>query len=516
MKKTNLLFIILLFLTFATSGQNPGDIDEDWAENGTSWFSFEDQYHFANCLGMQSNQKIISAGYLFNNEHTESYFFAYRINPNGSLDDFGNQGDHFLLNHTGIDNAKCMYINPDDEIFLVSITLLTDILKLSPEGELDETFGDAGIAQTDLLSDVKDIKAFPFESFEHLILCGSTINPGETTPGISIIFEDGSENEYFGEDGVASIEGLNGYFSSVYYLPETEEIYACGIKFETRNKLLIAKYTFEGELDPNFGDGGYIVEDFPIGVLEFYNPRLVYDEVHDHLIIGSYILWAEGDTDIQLRKVDSNGEPVSSFGNDGWVHITMPYSNEIFSSLALQEDGMIYFAGSTSLGDTEDFLLGKVNMDGELDENFGENGIVEYDHMDRVNLSNDVILNPDEGRLILGGTSRTVDNSESVMTISKFFTGVYTGFADRNSQEAIWLQITPNPVTDHFNITVNQEITSDLKIAIYSLNGKKVYETTETLSNGQTTVEGLNIEPGCYLLSLKCQNQILNKKILIK
>ncbi len=194
----------------------------------------------------------------------------------------------------------------------------------------------------------------------------------------------------------------------------------------------------------------------------------------------------------------------------------MPYSNEIFSSLALQEDGMIYFAGSTSLGDTEDFLLGKVNMDGELDENFGENGIVEYDHMDRVNLSNDVILNPDEGRLILGGTSRTVDNSESVMTISKFFTGVYTGFADRNSQEAIWLQITPNPVTDHFNITVNQEITSDLKIAIYSLNGKKVYETTETLSNGQTTVEGLNIEPGCYLLSLKCQNQILNKKILIK
>ncbi len=68
-------------------------------------------------------------------------------------------------------------------------------------------------------------------------------------------------------------------------------------------------------------------------------------------------------------------------------------------------------------------------MDGELDENFGENGIVEYDHMDRINVSNSILLNPDEGKLILGGTSRIVGYTESVMTISKFYTGFYTGFS---------------------------------------------------------------------------------------
>ncbi len=288
MKNLFLHFLALIFCA-PILAQNPGDIDEDWAENGTAWFSFEDQYQYANCLGIQSTQKIISAGYVFNNEYTESYFFAYRINPDGSLDDFGNQGDHYFLNLTGLDNAKCMYINQEDEIFLVSSTIVTDILKLDPEGELDESFGDAGHAQTNLLSDVQDIKPFPFESFEHLILCGSSVYPGETSPGISIIFEDGTENEYFGEMVWLLLMVLTDIFPVFVTCPKPKKIYACGIKLGAMNKLLIAKFNFEGELDTGFGDGGYIVEDFPIGVLEFYKPKLIYDEVHDHLIIGSYI-----------------------------------------------------------------------------------------------------------------------------------------------------------------------------------------------------------------------------------
>lgn len=516
MRQTILPLISLLLFSFTISAQNPGDIDEDWAENGTAWFDFGGQYLIANCMGMQSNGKMISAGYQLDVGTMESDMIAIRINQDGSLDDFGNMGDHFLLDNSSVDNAKCMYINENDDIFLVSSTILTDIYKLDQNGEMDLSYGESGVASTSKLSDVQSIYPFPFETFEHLLLCGSTINPGETSPGLCVIFEDGTENEYFWEDGVAAIEGVEGYFSDACYVPEDEAIYACGIKFESVYRLLIAKFDFQGELDASFGDGGYIVEDFPTGVLEFYNPKLIYDDVHDHLIIGSHILWAEGDTDIQLRKVDSNGDPVYYFGSDGWVHVTMPYTDEVLSSIALQEDGMLYFAGSTASGDTEDFLMGKVDMDGYLDENFGDNGIVIHDHMSWVNQSNDIILNPDEGRLILGGSSRTEDHTQSAMAVSKFFTGVYTELPDENTHSNKEIKISPNPITNsRFLISIPDQKCQSYKIDIVSVDGKLEYRTSINLSGGSAKISLPFISNGLYLLNIECDNQSYSSKIMV-
>jgi len=516
MRMSNLLFTIFMLIGLAAYAQNPGDIDEDWAENGTAWYTFDDQYLQAICTEMQSDGKIISAGYLLNNSLMETYIFAQRINEDGSLDDFGNHENYFLLNISGSDIANCMYINPLDEIFIVSSSINTNIVKLNPEGELDLTFGESGIASNTLISGVQEIKPFPVETNEHLILCGGTINPGDSHPGLSVILEDGTTNESFGEDGVASIADVGGHFFSVCYLPENEEIYACGLKMGgSSNQLLIAKFTAGGELDISFGEGGYIVEENPIGYLEIYAPELIYDQEHDQLIMGFHITWADGDTDIVLRKLTSDGEPVNSFGDEGWAHITMPSSNETFSSIALQEDGMVYFAGSTALSGTEDHLLGKVKMDGYLDTEFGENGLVEYDHRDRVNLSNDIILNPDEGRLILGGTTRSSDNTESVMTVSKFFTGFYSGTADYAFENQARAEIYPNPVSSLLSIKIPDSKDQICEVSLFSGSGKLEHQVRTKITDGKITASLPQIPDGVYILLINCRDHSYTGKIIV-
>lgn len=515
MKISNLLFSFFLLSGLAAYAQNPGDIDEDWAENGTAWYTFDDQYLSANCTGMQSDGKIISAGYLLNSSIMEAYIFAQRINQDGSLDDFGNHENYLLLNISGLDNAKGIYINQLDEIFIVSSSIITHIVKLNPEGELDLTYGESGISTTSLLSSVQEIKPFPLETNEHLILSGGTINPGASLPGLCVILEDGTANESFGEDGVARIEGVEGHFYSVCYLPESEEIYACGLKMGTLNELLVAKFTIDGEPDISFGDGGYIIEENPIGYLNFFQPKLIYDQQNDQLIIGCHILWAEGDTDIVLRKLTADGEPVNSFGDEGWVHITMPSSNETFSSIALQEDGMVYFAGSTATSGSEDHLLGKVKMDGYLDTDFGENGIVEYDHHDRINLSNNIILNPDEGRLILGGTTRSTDNTESVMTVSKFFTGFYSGTTDYANENQAKLDIYPNPVRSSLSIKIPNAKGQSCEVSLFSGSGKLEHQVRTKITDGVITTSLPQIPDGIYFLLIKCGDHSYTGKIIV-
>lgn len=515
MKIKILLSTVFLMTNILLFSQDPGTIDEDFAENGTAWFDFGDQYLSAYCTGIQSDHKMISAGCIVDLVTMENDLMAIRVNPDGTLDNFGNQGDHMLIDINALDNASRMYINQEDEIFLVSSSINTNIIKLDPQGMVDETFGEDGIANTDLLMDVQDIKPFVFETFEHLILCGMSLDLAEPSPGLCIIFEDGTENEYFGDNGLASIDEIQGSFSSVVYLPETEEIYACGIRAGIPQKLLIAKFNFDGELNQDFGTNGYIVEENPTGFLSINKARMVYDEDHDHLIIACNGEYAEGDTDILLRRVDGNGNPVYYFGNDGWAHVRM-FSNETINSVALQEDGMIYYAGITDENDNEDFIIGRIGTDGLLDDEFGENGVTVVDHLDRVNRSNDIILNPDEGRLILGGNSRSEDNMHSAFTISKFFTGFYTGTNKEMSGENNGFSIYPNPAKDHFYIKIPVNCSETVNMEIFNQMGQVVFTQPGIHCQGDVLIKNPGLSKGSYVLKISTSDFTHAEKLIIK
>ena len=82
---------------------------------------------------------------------------------------------------------------------------------------------------------------------------------------------------------------------------------------------------------------------------------------------------------LEDRSLLAAGMLDAGFGSGGSVETDFNGNSEVANSVALQSDGKIVVAGSTSDGATRDFLLARYNADGTLDETFGTSGQVVTD-----------------------------------------------------------------------------------------------------------------------------------------
>lgn len=78
-----------------------------------------------------------------------------------------------------------------------------------------------------------------------------------------------------------------------------------------------------------------------------------------------------------MARYNTNGSLDTTFDGDGKVTTAIGTSDDIGRSAALQTDGKIVVAGSTSTGGTNsDFALVRYNTNGSLDTSFDGDGKV--------------------------------------------------------------------------------------------------------------------------------------------
>lgn len=82
------------------------------------------------------------------------------------------------------------------------------------------------------------------------------------------------------------------------------------------------------------------------------------------------------ENDIVLVRYNENGSLDKSFDTDGIVTTAISGSNLRAYSVALQKDGKILAAGSSSIGVTEVMILVRYNVNGSLDTSFNHSGIL--------------------------------------------------------------------------------------------------------------------------------------------
>jgi uncharacterized delta-60 repeat protein len=376
---------------------NPdGSLDRSFNNSGRVLYN-NSYLSFATDVAIQAEDgKIVVAGFRSPKERNWYDVILLRYNSNGTLDTSfnGGVGEVVFDNNVsfdGVNTIASLALQNDGKILLATHNIEPNsakslmLLRFNESGSLDETFGNQGIVKyytygqdpfpTDTIIG-KRVKITPDDKIAVLI---------QAHPCTVVL--------KYNSVGVLDPESapFSGYLTPQGYLtgaiPHGMEIQQDGkivVVGDTNISPFVMRYTSEGNLDPDFGEG--------TGAVYFsYRDQFGYPD-----------------------------DPVRSSSA---------------RNVAIQPDGSILLVGSCPmdhngdrLSDDVDVFLARYAPDGTIDASFGVNGVVTFDGGQNSDLASDgdfgeaVVVQPD-GKIIVVGSTRAqagVSGIHNDMVIMRF------------------------------------------------------------------------------------------------
>ena len=154
-----------------------------------------------------------------------------------------------------------------------------------------------------------------------------------------------------------------------------------------------------GTLDPTFGNGGIIIAQrigIPVGTAILPDQKI--------LVAGG------GGPYFYIDRFNPDGSNDESFGSDGRVSLNLDNKRSNCSGITIQPDGKIILIGYIILSEPFlDLAIVRCYPDGSLDSSFGFNGLTiinlkNYDYTD------DVVLQPDGKIVVIGDFTNNTDD----------------------------------------------------------------------------------------------------------
>jgi uncharacterized delta-60 repeat protein len=184
----------------------------------------------------------------------------------------------------------------------------------------------------------------------------------------------------------------DGKFYAEYVIPNPFQIkfVAKDIALQADGKIVVAGYADHssanhsimlvrldgtGQLDPSFGEGGYVVTDFGQNQEEIAHKILIQPD--GKIVVAGYVINANFNYDFAVVRYTVAGLPDATFGDgDGivTVDLTNDSQDELAYDLALQSDGKLVVVGWAGDGSTSNFGLVRLETDGSLDDNSDGDG----------------------------------------------------------------------------------------------------------------------------------------------
>ena len=205
---------------------------------------------YCNAVVLQSDGKIIAAGYSYNGELGGRGFALARYNSDGTLDtSFGSIGRVWLTT-IGSGEIRDIAIQPDGKIIAVGNTDPNTgnmILRLNTDGSLDTTFNNTGY--TTIPVELNSVAIQP----DGKIIGAGTNGSQYVLAGFN---PNGLPDNSFGTNGiVTTVFGSNSSIVKVLIQPNGK-IVACG---GTGGDFSVARYNPDGSLDTSFDSDGKVV-----------------------------------------------------------------------------------------------------------------------------------------------------------------------------------------------------------------------------------------------------------------
>ncbi len=360
-----------------------GDLDPSFGNGGIVVSSFESQNYCRNAV-LQPDGKIIAVG------QSSTGFCIARYLSDGTLDlTFGNAGFTATASPFGSSSLNAATLLADGSILAIgsaqvpySTNFEVAILKFTPNGVLDTSFGNGGMAFPSLpYTTVTGIKVIPQSSGE-IILAGM-------------------------------IRFLNGS--------------------TTIRQGYIARLLADGTLDTSFGTNGMVLSNAVLGFTDFTQ------EVSGKFVgVGNVATNQSGTSgSVAMVRFNADGTPDTSFGTNGSSGAGVNSYAEYAHSVLLQPDGKILLGGSyfdLSGGSVTDCVIFRFLTNGSLDPTFGTGGIYETG----VSSSHDRILDmkfDNDYKLVVSGEGNYGSNFDFIagrILLDTFI--IISGILDTNSE----------------------------------------------------------------------------------
>jgi len=487
-----------------------GPLDPSFAYSGIAITSFE-AYYTSGCedLAVQTDGKIVLAGFSGNNSAYETAFTIVRHNVDGSLDaSFDVDGIVRTEVSTSNDGATSVAIQEDGKIVAAGISLedlgptsFFAVVRYNSDGSLDNSFDSDGIVTT-LVSDYSSASALAIQS-DGKILAG-----GKTYDGVGYGFalvrynEDGSLDNSFGGDGIVTTLVGFGYLEEIV-LQADGKILAFGYASATMGQqFCVVRYNLDGTPDSSFDSDGIVYTDF-FGAPAKARTGVV--QADGKIVAGG---WAAdpGLENFALARYNADGSLDETFGDgDGIVITHINEYSSIIESLELDADGKI-LAGGFGLvtgGNWQDFAIARYEEDGHLDASFNSGDVIltpigSHDFLSTVALQND-------GKILGAGTTNLEDCEGSKFVVVRYSEDLNVGLLEE--QVALQVFPYPNPFTSSTTLKFNDEL-SGATIRLFNILGEEVSTSIEC-TGSVVTIYRNNLPAGNYYIQITEENRLL-------
>ncbi|MEI6199977.1 MAG: hypothetical protein WCP83_08585, partial [Actinomycetota bacterium] len=242
-----------------------------------------------------------------------------------------------------------------------------------------------------------------FVSITSVVMCCAMLAPTLSGSASASVPVDGSLDTTFGTNGKVFTDigraGLDEATSTAVQ-PDGKIIVVGQSQVGNSRDFVVVRYNTDGSLDATFDGDGKVTTDLG-------NPdcaSTVAVQSNGKIIVAGTSS-TDDSTDFALVRYNSNGTLDTTFGTNGKV-ITHSTGNDYPNSMTFDPDGKIIVVGWSVLNNAGDFLVARYNSNGTLDTTFGTNGKVTTDMAN----DNDYAMTASvqiDGKIIVVGESQT-------------------------------------------------------------------------------------------------------------
>lgn len=407
-------------------------------------------------VAVQSNGKVVAVGYSLMGPENSDVIIA-RFNTDGAFDPTFNEGVPITFDEGGLDFATDVAIQEDGKIIIIgSYQVAVDdldlfIIRLNSDGTPDGTFGMGGVQILDT---------------------------------------------YTGFEMITSITIL-----------ESGKIMAVG---NAGPDVLMVQLDVDGNFDTEFGGDGTI--NFKVNELPSSANKVVELGDGDLLLSGNNESDEDGFNGFVVKMGPTGDFAFDFSGIDGILALELEDEIGLDTSFVLQdmevlENGQILIVGDYET-DVQNIALILVNTDGELDTDFGDEGVRQY------NLSGGSLPNVN-AQIEVSSTgsvfmSANVINGpfEDIVTVRLIgdMAGVFDG-----DQISVAISAYPNPTANNLNVSIDSDESQEIAVSILDISGRTLaILTNQFITAGQNTLSLTNefsaLPAGTYWVNVKTDN----------
>jgi len=332
------------------------------------------------------------------------------ITTNTQLDaNFGNAGVVFTDIAGQSDQALAMATQPDGYLLIGGSSasgrlIPTDMIlaRYSPDGVLDTSFGSGGLVATDFDAGEDSGTCLLLQPDGNIVQAGTATVAGLGSAGLVRYTASGSLDNSFGVVGkvVANYAGLYTRIRACALQTDGSIVIAGDV--DNTIGFMTARFDRDGNLDPTFGDQGWVITDF--GFAGDANALTI--DANGNIVVVGEIADPNYQNTVAMMRVLSDGTPDPDFGVAGKVMTSFNQLSDNPTGVVVQGDGKIVVVGGAQAANQVggDIALARFNPDGSPDLTFGHTGTVISDIAGNDDNAYDLALQAD-GTIVVVGTA---------------------------------------------------------------------------------------------------------------